>query len=483
MSFPLIEANASTLIKEEPYANIVVSRNESFRTQLRKEHSIYCIQYDFDLHGECVNIPFDCILKFDGGHLYNGKVIFNNTIIEASYRHIFNQITIGGTIDNREVWLSWWKLAYTKEQNDAFLINQVINAIDNCIFYYDIEHDVYVGAGDGGSEETVAFLRKNSLTVVQPTESCTVLRGSSTTGSIVRCWENNFISINGLKLDGANVYQNKYGENGIGVTGNGKVLIENCIIKNCFSNCFDKAANGKLLKNGYPEWGFGGKGIQIEGGTTKTSVTVRNNNILNCYIGLSNNASEQERIIMDGNYIDSCYMSLVILRLNQNIKMNVNIDNTIISNNTGDVGVICFGNASNVFIRNTQVTGEKKVKSVLRGCVSYSNIQLIVNQKCDYLIDAALYRDNPEGKEAKNNYVKIIYSESCDNIINTSDIIPKKNGIKCAEFDGCEFDITMSDSVNKTPIVVPSVNNTSLFNIKYGTSNLKGNMDTINKKR
>lgn len=463
----------------------ILQKNKPFSEQIVREHTIYEIKYDFDLNGGTVYIPAECVLKFEGGHLLNGKLIFNNTVIESHYKEIFNQISVGGSMANQEVWLSWWTLGYNKNVNDAIIINQIIEAIDNCIFYYDIQKDIYVGSNnnDGKVEETVLLVGKKNLMVIQPTEYYTILRGRSRKGEVIRCANNKNISINGLKVDGANYNFNQTGENGIGVTDNEKVLIENCIIKNCFSDCNDKLAGGRLLDNGYPEWGSGGKGIQTEGTKENTQITIRNNSIKNCYIGISNKASNRENIIIDGNYIDSCYMSLILLRLSPNISMNVNVDNTIINNNTGDVGVICMGNASNVCISNTQVIGVDPVKSILRGCFSYSNIQLTVNQPCMCLIDAALYRDNPEGKDAICNYVKIISDQICENIINTSDVIPKKNGSMYANYVGGEFDITLSSMVKKTPIVIPYENNTTLFNVWNGTSRVRGSMKLINKKK
>ncbi len=468
------------------YECVILRKGVPLGRQMKKKHVVYEIKYNFDLRGETVLIPSDCILKFNGGHLANGTIVFNNTIIESAYSDVFNQIAVSGSIANREVWLSWWKLAYNMHSNDAILINQVIEAIDNCIFYYDIKNNIYVGTDktDGSSEETIAFLNKHNLTIIQPTEYYTILRGRSTTGSVVRCKKNKYIIIDGLKVDGGNVYYKKWGENGIGVVGNEKVLIENCSIKNCYSNCFHETASGDMTNKTYPSWGSGGKGIQIEGGTVSTQVTIRNNTIKTSYIGISNNASNLENITLDGNYIDSCYMSLVLLRLNNNIKMNVNVSNTIISNNTGDVGAICMGNVANVNMFNTQVRGYDKLKSLLRGCFSYCNIQMIVNQECENLIDAALYRDNPEGSEALHNSVMIIADKSCDYIINTSSgVIPKKDGSTHVEYVGGTFDITVQGGVNKKSIVLPADNRTTQFKVRMGDVYKSGTVNTINSNR
>lgn len=461
----------------------VLRKSIPLSRQVKDTHTIYEIRYNYDLHGETLQIPYDCLLKFEGGHIINGTICFNVTTIESSYKGVFRNISVEGVIANREVWLSWWDLAYDKKYNDAILVNQIIESIDDCVFFYDIQGDLFVG-GDVTEEvpgEIITFANKNDLRVIQPTKFFTVLRGRSKGGHVISCCDNKYISINGLKIDGANISFHEQGENGIGVTGNMRALIENCVIKNCYSNCFDKSANGRLLSSGYPEWGAGGKGIQIEGGEIATQVSIKNNSIRDCYIGISNNASHNENIIIDGNFIDSCYMSLILMRLNPRFQMNVNVDNTIISNNTGDVGVICMGNASNVCISNTQIKGDKPVKSIIRGCYSYSNIQLIVNQKCNYLIDAALYRDNPEGEDAINNYVKIIYDQLCDNIINISSIVPKKDGSLYANYMGGVFDITLPGKVTSTPIVLPLINRTSEYSIHFKDRTIKGDMETVNR--
>ena len=462
---------------------IVLNKDISFVKQVKEKNKTYVIKYDFDLKGQTVKIPQDCVLKFVGGRLYNGQIIFDKTIIESPLREFFDHISVSGTIANREVRLSWWCLGYSIHVNDAVLINQIISAIDNCVLYFDIIHDIYVGTDktDGSSDETIDFVGKNNLIVVQDTDKYTVLRGRSKTGGIIRCYENHEIVLDGLRIDGSKFYYSKWGENGIGVVGNKRASIQNCIIKNCFSNCFDRSANGTLLKNGYPEWGYGGKGIQIEGGNVCTQVMIKNNHIADCYIGVSNNASDKENVMMIGNQIDSCYMSIVLLRLNRGIQMKVRVDSTIICNNTGNIGAICMGDATDVYMSNTLVKGNNRIKSILRGCFSNSIIQLDVKQACDCLIDAALYRDNPEGEKAINNYIRIVSDQSCDNIINTTKIIPKRGGGLYAEFVGGIFDITINGGLKRTPILLPAMNQSSYFYLRNGEKASCGIMEQINK--
>ena len=116
------------------YHNIELCGSKTFSSQIIKEHTVYHIKQNFDLHGETVIMPLDCILKFEGGTLSNGNIVFDSTIIESTYKNIFDHISVSGTLANLEVRMSWWELAYNKKSNDAVLINQVIRAIDNCIF-------------------------------------------------------------------------------------------------------------------------------------------------------------------------------------------------------------------------------------------------------------------------------------------------------------------------------------------------------------
>lgn len=66
---------------------------------INQENTIYIIQYDYDLNRETITIPANCVLRFDGGKISNGTLIFNNTNIEASNYHIF-QANLQGSLCN-----------------------------------------------------------------------------------------------------------------------------------------------------------------------------------------------------------------------------------------------------------------------------------------------------------------------------------------------------------------------------------------------
>ena len=54
--------------------NIIDGKNILTQDMINQSHTIYVVQYDFDLNGAQITIPKNCILKFDGGSLSNGKL-------------------------------------------------------------------------------------------------------------------------------------------------------------------------------------------------------------------------------------------------------------------------------------------------------------------------------------------------------------------------------------------------------------------------
>lgn len=77
--------------------NIVAGVNLLTQAMVSKPNTIYVIQYDYDLQGETITIPEGCVLKFEGGSLNNGEIIFDKTKISGL--PLFNLIGYSGTIE------------------------------------------------------------------------------------------------------------------------------------------------------------------------------------------------------------------------------------------------------------------------------------------------------------------------------------------------------------------------------------------------
>lgn len=77
-----------------------VRKNILTQNMINKPNTIYEIRYDFDLNGEEITIPENCILKFNGGSLSNGTIKGNSTNIIQKYCCFGNKLTIKGTYTN-----------------------------------------------------------------------------------------------------------------------------------------------------------------------------------------------------------------------------------------------------------------------------------------------------------------------------------------------------------------------------------------------
>ena len=66
--------------------NIVGKRNILVQGMMTTENARYIIKWDFDLEGETVTIPENCILKFEGGSLNGGTIkLSSNKILPCRF--------------------------------------------------------------------------------------------------------------------------------------------------------------------------------------------------------------------------------------------------------------------------------------------------------------------------------------------------------------------------------------------------------------
>lgn len=87
---------------------VILRKNKTFAEQVKNANTIYEIRYDFDLNGKTISLPRECVLKFDGGSLVNGKLIGDQTSIEGTLYNIFNNVILEGRYANYTSNLVWW---------------------------------------------------------------------------------------------------------------------------------------------------------------------------------------------------------------------------------------------------------------------------------------------------------------------------------------------------------------------------------------
>ena len=75
-------------------------KNVLTQDMINESNTVYEIRYDFDLNGETITIPKNCILYFISGKFYNGSINMDNTIVSIPYEDILSEININGNYYN-----------------------------------------------------------------------------------------------------------------------------------------------------------------------------------------------------------------------------------------------------------------------------------------------------------------------------------------------------------------------------------------------
>lgn len=82
--------------------NVLSYVEKNFLTQemMQEANTRYIIQYDYDLNGETIIVPANCILDFQGGSIKNGNLIGSSFKINNPYKVDFVNVNIGETEEN-----------------------------------------------------------------------------------------------------------------------------------------------------------------------------------------------------------------------------------------------------------------------------------------------------------------------------------------------------------------------------------------------
>ena len=106
-SFSGVNTETEATISESSKTEL---RNLITAVMLNQSNCIYEIRYDFDLDGKTLEVPENCTLKFEGGSLSNGKLLFQDTFITSAPDYIFKSIQVDDKSRclNTEVYAEWF---------------------------------------------------------------------------------------------------------------------------------------------------------------------------------------------------------------------------------------------------------------------------------------------------------------------------------------------------------------------------------------
>lgn len=120
---------------------IILNCKRDFVSQLNDDETIYEIRDYFDLNGETITLPKNCVLKFEGGMLANGTINGNGVTIEAPLVRIFSDnITLKGDF-NCDFYPEWFGAVTYSEAtaiDNAAVFNNAITQIYNMNGAHDL---------------------------------------------------------------------------------------------------------------------------------------------------------------------------------------------------------------------------------------------------------------------------------------------------------------------------------------------------------
>lgn len=123
--------------------NMVDGVNVLTQEMMSKPNTRYIIQYDFDLRGETINVPDNCVLEFEGGSLGNGTLNGSNTVIIASIHCIFNVINLTGKFVNNAFHSKWFGSFSEESDCTTLLQNSITNTKSGQVNTLIIDKGIY----------------------------------------------------------------------------------------------------------------------------------------------------------------------------------------------------------------------------------------------------------------------------------------------------------------------------------------------------
>lgn len=73
---------------------VILRKNQTVAAQITTSNTIYEIRYDFDLGTAQIDMPANCVLKFNGGKFVGGSIVGNNTTVDCPVVNCFSASTV-----------------------------------------------------------------------------------------------------------------------------------------------------------------------------------------------------------------------------------------------------------------------------------------------------------------------------------------------------------------------------------------------------
>lgn len=285
--------------KTKKFKYVILEESDIIDNQIIYDNTIYEIKYDFNLEKRTISVPQDCVLFFNGGKLLNGKLVGNETNIQANiHNHIFDNVTMSGTFVNSEFYVDWFGASPGLKDNS----NAIKEAINNAI---PLRMPIRFNRGNYYVEKTIIvrnsyFLRlKGSNTSIRATfkqnigvaDDIAITGGSINLKSIPAVFA--FIDCDYLVMDDFIINGGKtgtYTNNGIVIAGCSNMTFSNLYIENVISGILVYSMWMSNLKKIVCHNAINGFYYTSNRKNEKSGVTGTSNHFDNCWVNIATNA-------------------------------------------------------------------------------------------------------------------------------------------------------------------------------------------------
>ena len=117
---------------------VLLDPSGDLSSQMKSARTIYEIQGTIDLKGQKLVVPSACVLKFNGGLIKNGSVVFDNTYLDGLVQ--FSGCSFSGQLYNQDVTLSWFGASPSNSDNST-IINEVA-AVSRAVVIVDAVYPI-----------------------------------------------------------------------------------------------------------------------------------------------------------------------------------------------------------------------------------------------------------------------------------------------------------------------------------------------------
>lgn len=352
------------------------------------------VTYNMVTPNATVNIPVNCVLKFEGGSVYGGTLQGDNTKIDAGKDAIFNGISILGSWNIPDIYSSWFADAQSDNKlKDVFKLTNT--NVHNNVIIDDGTYNVSLVTGS----DKILSVKDNTDVVLRGKIK---LAANDAQGYFIVSIEGDNISFCGGEIEGdVATHTGVGGEWGMGISINSSnnVTVEDVVVHSCWGDSIYILGDSTNVNiNNFTLHDSRRQGISIVAGKY---IHISNGYIYNitgtdprAAIDIEpNNEDSTIGIIIENLKVRDCYSGIIV----NGMHTDVSVDNVTLRNIDIDdvdiLGVAITDTDSNILVENSSINATLRAVAVSNS----TSVIKYVNDKIKSL-DLAVFSSVNTGK-------------------------------------------------------------------------------------